>query len=92
MRWRVEVGVLALDPREEAADARIGPDRGDAVAKERELGIGKGPVERPMADRMDGHGFPTAAALRNGVMIFDALTERSRAQPTTFFGCSCHSS
>ncbi len=77
----MEVWRLVCDPVEEAADARVGTDRGDAVAEDAELGVREGPVQSAVADRMDRDRLAPAAALGDWVMIFDDAAERSVAQP-----------
>ena len=77
----VEVGVFALNPREETADARVGPDRGCALAEDAKLRGRKGPVQRPMADRVDRNRLAPSAAPGHGMVIFDPGAEPASAKP-----------
>ena len=82
----MKVGRLVLYPGEKAPDSRVGPDRSDTVPEQGELRIGEGPMQRPMANRMDRHRLAPAAALRNRMVTFAALSEQSAAQPASFVG------
>jgi hypothetical protein len=77
----VEIGILALDPDEEAGDLRVETQRRDILTKSLQLAIGKARVKRLVTDRMDRNLRPTAAAFRDRMMPIDALTERAGAEP-----------
>jgi len=77
----MEIGILARDPLQEAADPRVGPDRAHAVTKDAKLRVGKGSVQRSVADWVDGHRLAPAAALRHWVMELGRATKRPTAQP-----------
>jgi hypothetical protein len=77
----VKVRILVRGPGEVPSDARVGPDRRDALAEDVELGVGECAVKRTVADRMDRHRLSPAAALGDRMMIFDEAPERPSAQP-----------
>jgi len=86
----MEVGRLGPDPGEKAAERRIGAERGRVVTDRRQLLVGKGGVDRTVADRMHRPRLPTAAAFRNRVMIFDPPAEWAAAQPAGLDGIKRH--
>ena len=77
----VEIGILVLDPGEEAGDLRVETQRRDVLTKSLQLAIGKARVKRLVTDRMDRNLLSTAAAFRDWMMPFQAFTERAGAEP-----------
>jgi len=77
----MEIGILARDRLQEAADPRVGSDRAHAVTEGAKLRVGEGSVQRPMADWVHWHRLAPAAALRHWVMELDRATERPTAKP-----------
>src|SRR5262245_42299612 len=77
----MEVRILALDPAEESRDAGVGATRREVAANPRQCDIGKSRVQCSMANRVERHHLPAAAAPGHRMVIFDSLAERPGTEP-----------
>jgi hypothetical protein len=73
----VKVGRLAGDPGEKAREFGIAGEGSGIVACLGQFLVGKGGVERAVADRVNRPSLAPAARLGNGVVLFDAASERA---------------
>ncbi len=78
---RMEIGGLAGDPAEKLLQIGEGGRRAVFGVEAGQFHICEGRVESSVADGVDRHRRPAAAAFGAGMMPFDPSSERSTAQP-----------
>jgi len=70
----MEIGWLVRHPGHEFRQRRIFQQRGTVSAEAHERGVGEIGMDRPVADRVDRHGYPALFRLRNRVVQLDPAT------------------
>jgi hypothetical protein len=78
-RARVEVRGFVGDPGNKPRNHRISVQGIGRLTGPGEFSVGEIRVDRPMADRVERHGQPSAAALGHGVVPFDPPAEFAAA-------------
>ena len=81
----MEIRWLFRDPADEFCNVRMAANAFDVLTHPGKLGVAEPSVQGAVADRVNADRSAPSPALGDGMMPFNASTQRSRAEPAAWF-------